>query len=121
MYCGCAWKWDWPAFLTRQGMKKDGHKEPLPAAMELLARNYEKILSEVGSSDRAVGFLEVQDAVQETALHIVTDRAVLESTSDEEFVRLFMFRFRMFRFRIHQNFANEKKRHANYFQAQEEE
>lgn len=102
-------------------MRKSGHREPLPAAMELLSRNYEKILSEVENSDRAVGFLEVQDAVQETALHIISDRAVLEIKSDEEFIRLFIYRFKMFRFRIRQEYANEKKRHANYLQTQEEE
>lgn len=102
-------------------MKKHGDKTPIPAAVELLSRNYEKILSEVENSDRAVGFLELQDAVQETALHVLTDKSVLDVKSDAEFVQLFIYRLRMIRFRIKQDYANEKKRYANYLQADEEE
>lgn len=102
-------------------MKKSGHKEPLPAAMELLARNYERILSEIGNSDRSVGFLELQDAVQETALHLSTDRAVLDIKTNQEFCQLFIYRLRMIRFRMQQDYDNEKKRHANYQPTQEEE
>lgn len=104
-------------------MKKRGDKTPLPAAMELLSRNYKRILLEVGDTARSVGFLELQDAIQETAILMTSDPAVSDVDSDEEFVRLFIYRLRMIRFRVKQDYANEKKRlnHADYLSTEEEE
>lgn len=102
-------------------MKKRADKKPLPAAMELLERNYERIVSEAQNSDRSVGFLELSDAIQETAILIITDTAVLDIHTDREFREYFAYRLRMIRFRIRQDYALEKRRYANYQPPEEEE
>lgn len=116
-------KWAWLVYSTKRGVKKRDDKKPIPVAMELLARNYEKVLSEIGNRDCTVGFLEVQDALHETVLLLSTDRAVHDIETDDEFVRLFLYRFRMIRFRLKQNYATEikKLKYADYLSTQEDE
>lgn len=95
-------------------MRRRGKGPTIQRAHELLARNYDRLRSELPSLDRRVGFLDSADIIQETAIVVLHDPRCCLIETDEDFCALFCYRYRMVAYQERMDYGSVRKKEQEY-------
>lgn len=90
-------------------------------ALQVIARNYDKLRALCNSSDRGCYCSKsYEDIFQDTILYVVHDLSSFNMTRDEEVIDLFLYRYKMIEFQtINDDKMNKEVAYADHLQTKE--